>query len=198
MYRSHTVIRESTNRKHIGARYGRMTIQSVSHRDPKNTHHYFVACLCDCGTKKTVRLSGLQQGSVVSCGCFNRERVKACNAGNTYARLAPGISALHKLFKNYAGEAADRGYSFELSLSEFATLTSGKCFYCDLPPTRVATIKNGHGSYPFNGVDRLDNALGYTLDNCVSACRECNVAKHAVSKEMVRRIYHRLFKEGKA
>jgi hypothetical protein len=28
-----------------------------------------------------------------------------------------------------------------------------------------------------NGIDRVDNTKGYSVDNCVPCCRRCNVAK---------------------
>lgn len=33
----------------------------------------------------------------------------------------------------------------------------------------------------YNGVDRKDNSIGYTIDNCVTACKLCNYAKKAMS-----------------
>lgn len=54
-------------------------------------------------------------------------------------------------------------------------------------------MQNGHGHYEYNGVDRLDNALGYTRENCVPACRPCNAAKNAISKAAIYKLYHRLF-----
>jgi len=34
-----------------------------------------------------------------------------------------------------------------------------------------------------NGIDRQDNAKGYIPGNCVSCCRICNYAKHALTLE---------------
>ena len=31
--------------------------------------------------------------------------------------------------------------------------------------------------YKYNGIDRVDNKIGYELDNCVSCCIKCNKAK---------------------
>lgn len=37
--------------------------------------------------------------------------------------------------------------------------------------------KRSNGFYVFNGLDRVDNKVGYTLDNVVPACKICNHAK---------------------
>lgn len=29
----------------------------------------------------------------------------------------------------------------------------------------------------YNGIDRIDDSIGYTIDNCVTCCRTCNWAK---------------------
>ncbi len=30
----------------------------------------------------------------------------------------------------------------------------------------------------YNGVDREDNNKGYIIENCVTACKRCNIAKN--------------------
>lgn len=53
--------------------------------------------------------------------------------------------------------------SFSLSL-EFIEIILGKpCIYCGFPST---------------GLDRIDNALGHTEENCVPCCKECNIARN--------------------
>lgn len=34
-----------------------------------------------------------------------------------------------------------------------------------------------------NGVDRIDNLVGYTDGNCVPCCQSCNIAKNSFSVE---------------
>lgn len=64
-----------------------------------------------------------------------------------------------------AGRATDITYEYVLS-----SLLS-KCNYC------------GH---PSDGLDRLDNSIGHTMDNCVPCCNDCNVARsdHFTPEEM--------------
>lgn len=37
-----------------------------------------------------------------------------------------------------------------------------------------------------NGIDRVDNTKGYSIDNCVAACRRCNVAKADMTPDQFR------------
>ncbi len=46
------------------------------------------------------------------------------------------------------------------------------------PPTNTCASRHSNGDFVYNGIDRLDNALGYTLDNCVPCCKRCNQAKN--------------------
>ncbi len=63
--------------------------------------------------------------------------------------------------------AKDRNRKFELTFEEFCrirTYKNEKCFYCGTT----------HG--PFS-IERLDNAKGYSVSNCVVACWRCNKMK---------------------
>jgi hypothetical protein len=41
----------------------------------------------------------------------------------------------------------------------------------------------GRGNYIYNGVDRVNNSLGYTKDNCKPCCKMCNKMKGTMSLE---------------
>lgn len=68
----------------------------------------------------------------------------------------------------YTRSASRAGRSLEVSISdEHATqLAGGDCSYCGRPAT-----EKGHG------IDRVDSSQGYTPDNSVPACKDCNYAK---------------------
>jgi hypothetical protein len=67
----------------------------------------------------------------------------------------------------YKKRAVNMGLEFNLTQDQFNHLVNSNCFYCD----KVKT--NTHR----NGVDRMDNKVGYTLDNCVACCGQCNQMK---------------------
>ncbi len=55
-------------------------------------------------------------------------------------------------------------------------------------------------AYIYSGVDRVDSTKGYTVDNCESCCKTCNVAKANYSKkffvEWVMRIHKNMVEKG--
>ncbi len=70
-----------------------------------------------------------------------------------------------------------RELSFKLSKDQARGLHKGKCVYCGKKPSQGR-------HYKFNGIDRLDNTKGYTVQNCVSCCRPCNRAKNSITYGM--------------
>ena len=79
--------------------------------------------------------------------------------------------SIHGKYLAYIHAAKHRNRSFALSKIDFALLVSSPCYYC------------GELQENFNGVDRVNNDKGYTLDNCVSCCEMCNRMKLTKSKE---------------
>lgn len=93
-------------------------------------------------------------------------------------------TAIWESFKSYIRGAKDRDYEFTLELDEFETLIKGKCHYCGDPPSnRLRHSKRYHETFKVSGIDRKNNNLGYTLDNCVSSCTICNLGKRAHTYE---------------
>jgi hypothetical protein len=65
--------------------------------------------------------------------------------------------------------AAKRGHEWTLSKETYEKLRLLNCTYCGIEPA------------PAHGIDRLDNAKGYTEGNSVTACADCNYAKRKMS-----------------
>jgi len=57
--------------KYIGKLFGKLTVSSVI-TDPSGMGRAVVSCTCSCGATKTVRVSNLLAGHIVSCGCGKR------------------------------------------------------------------------------------------------------------------------------
>lgn len=73
-------------------------------------------------------------------------------------------------YSGYIQNAKKRGYEFNLSIDEFKDITNMKCYYCG----GFSNNKNKS-----NGVDRINNDIGYVKDNCVPCCSICNRMKWA-------------------
>jgi len=71
---------------------------------------------------------------------------------------------LQASYSRYKSCAKKRKISFELTQEEFSLFWNKECSYCG---SKIDTV----------GIDRVNNDLGYTKDNCVSCCKICNKMK---------------------
>ncbi len=153
-----------------GKSFGRWTVFCRGGTD-KNGHVKW-RCACVCGLEREVSGCHLKSGATKSCGCLARE----------LSSLPRGVAAANSAFKEYVFGAARRGIEFALTVDEFLSLSSSGCSYCGSAPTRIKTTASNTGEFLCNGIDRVDNEAGYTVENCVSCCATCNRAKLAMSK----------------
>lgn len=145
-----------------GQRYGKLVVLELAPVAPGSKIRWL--CRCDCGAEKMIRAECLSKGISRSCGCVGRA-----------PKLPPGIAARNQVLKSYRGAARARGLAWELLDDDFDRLTAQDCFYCGIPPSTTFTIRLS--SFAYNGIDRIDNARGYTLANVVTCCQICNRAK---------------------
>jgi len=171
----------------IGKKFGKLSpIRHLGKINEKSIDQYWL-CKCDCGNEKIIRSRNLANGGTRSCGCSS-------------GKLPYGQSAFNQLRNGYKRGAKARSLCYELSDEQFRNITSKKCFYCGVPPKQsVPQFLKGklNGDYLHNGIDRLDNSSGYTIDNCVPCCKSCNYFKSTLSMEdflsNVERIYKHVF-----
>ncbi len=93
-----------------------------------------------------------------------------------------GEKSLRMSYRGYFVNALKRDLDFEISMDDFRKLSQQKCNYCGDAPN--STRKTQGDFIIINGIDRIDNKFGYTLNNCVPCCSFCNYAKRNFSKEM--------------
>jgi hypothetical protein len=177
----------------IGTRFGRLVILDniVIHN---KKHRHCCKCLCDCGNIKTIRADALKSKHTISCGCYNNE----C-AGNRM-RKPEGESSWTAYFGNYKNSAYQRNIKFNVTLETFKIICSKNCHYCGEAPIQYNHNLNKKGelyerseattkkqidiSWIFvNGVDRLDNEIGYIENNLVPCCSTCNYMKRMMEAE---------------
>ena len=97
-----------------------------------------------------------------------------------YPAKPPGEAARNEVFGRYQHGAKSRGHSFDLTIEEFEEITKMLCHYCGDTPSNKAQSGKTTGYFFYNGIDRKDNAIGYTKDNSVPCCRVCNRAKNSM------------------
>jgi hypothetical protein len=117
---------------------------------------------CCCHTcNKT--FSALYQCCPVSCPHCRKtsgyEAMKRHQLLNTSKDTQPSKRG----YATYKNDAINR-YNSYLKINDWLNLIRQPCIYC-----------GGYDNY--NGIDRVDNAKGYEVDNCVSCCKICNFMK---------------------
>ena len=149
-------------------------------------------CVCACGTERAVSANTLREGTTLSCGCALKTLRKESRSLNTIEKT---------IFRGYRTGALSRGHVFELTLKEVEKLLYSDCTYCGDSPNDIKyfnTKNNGKDVTHFiftNGIDRVDNTKGYTLENCVTCCKMCNQLKsnHTLETffEKISKIYNK-------
>jgi hypothetical protein len=157
----------------IGVTFNKLTvIESAGRRLDWNGKPEQWRCICECGNERIVVTSKLQTGYVKSCGCTNSTRIKPNR-----------FRAKRTVFTRYKIQAEKRNLSFNLKFEDFLDLIQEKCYYCDESPKNLSGKGYKGGSFFYNGIDRINSALGYELENCVTCCKICNKAKDILSQD---------------
>lgn len=131
-------------------------------------------CVCECGNITFPRTEELIKNRTKSCGC---------KVGFLIASKTTKPEAIYNTLRaNYIENARKKNLEFALTIDEFVDLIQANCHYCDVPPLREWKPQKQRKNYHkqqllYNGIDRIDSSIGYTKDNCVPCCTECNYAK---------------------
>ncbi len=72
----------------------------------------------------------------------------------------------HRIFEQYKQRSPKRNLTFELTEEFFKKNFQANCYFCG---DKLHTV----------GFDRLDNSIGYTIENSAPCCKECNFMKHS-------------------
>ena len=125
---------------------------------------------CDCGNIVNKPLHYVKNNGCKSCGCLRA----------TSKMKAAGQASAYSLYLSYKNGAVTRKLDFLLSFEEFVELTGYLCSYCGTPPSATTVKASYNGNYVYNGIDRVDNTIGYVFSNCRPCCKTCNYAKHTL------------------
>jgi hypothetical protein len=121
---------------------------------------------------------GYIKTNVVSC-CWTCNNMKQCLDPITFVERCSQIAYYNGhdgnvteywdtiQEKSYMRYKTQTNKNFELTKEQYDNFRKGECVYC------------GRGSVDghVNGIDRVNNDVGYILGNCTSCCGDCNYAK---------------------
>lgn len=174
-------------------KFGMLTVIRFLHfKDTKSKRVQILECLCDCGKIKNIRRDALITGNTKSCGC---------QLNLSYNSIDYAISMEYAKYK--AG-AKTRNINFLLSKEYFKKLLLDNCYYCGIEPKRKSakshlTTKK-RKRILLNGIDRTNNKEGYTIQNCVPCCSQCNRAKmdypYQEFLDWIKRVYEKQYQSG--
>jgi hypothetical protein len=140
-----------------GRRYGRWLVLSFSHRK-KSTSYWL--CRCDCGTERVVIGTSLNYGSSRCCGCLSPANMRCITHGakkggkpqpeyNVWINMRQRCCNPNRAeYPRYGGRGITVCPEW---LNDFAQ------FIADMGPKPS----------PQHSIERRDNNLGYSKDNCV-------------------------------
>lgn len=150
-----------------GKRFGKLIVNKFNHSD--RTGKAFWSCQCDCGNTTTVNGMHLRSGHTTSCG-------KSCGKTGLPTKKRKYEANLDNVWYSryswFMAHAEMRDHCVEISPELFQKISSSSCAYC-----------GGFSKKGYNGIDRKNSKLGYTIENAVSCCRICNLAKNEYTVE---------------
>ena len=158
----------------IGDAYARLTVVSepVSIRNKSGKCERFVKCKCSCGVVRDFSLNSLRMNLTTSCGCYNKERASK-------RKISDSDRVKNSLIREYKSSAKCRELTYSMSDDFLFSLVKNPCYYCNSEPFKPHREDQ---TFLYNGLDRLDNDIGYLESNVVPCCFICNKMKGVLSE----------------
>jgi hypothetical protein len=181
----------------LGMKFFRLTVISLEPNKRSKSGRSFKRwkCLCECGKETIVNSVDLlkKEHSVKSCGCLQKE-TSSINGKNNF--ISDYYSGTNSIYSSYKRRAARKNIIFNLDWHDFANLIHSDCYYCGKPPSnKVKSYGLQKLDHSYNGIDRIDGPSGYTKENCVPCCWNCNLIKLDISQsdffKMIKNVYEK-------
>lgn len=135
----------------------------------------------------------------VRAALYGKKPIKSC-----YECARPknttNDTSYRELYATCRRASIQRDLEFNITLEQHSNLSINNCHHCGEPPTPYNRYLKANGTrrasmhtikqaavnaawITINGIDRLDSSVGYTIENCVACCYDCNVAKAEKTEE---------------
>lgn len=149
------------------------------------------------GHARSTEYHGIKDGyAVFTCGCGNEFRLRSTNQYVSDAqyrcldckrvgRITPFVGERH-IYKRIRSDAKTAGRVFEIGFDWFVKKCHERCNYCGRSDGNSSTVPSKSPGkvllqdFRYNGLDRIDNSIGYVEQNCVPCCIICNRAKNSM------------------
>lgn len=180
----------------VGQRFGKLVVLNMIERRDTSylRQENFYNCVCDCGNKiYRVPFRALKYQGKSSCGkCQVQLPDGKIDLEQKYTKpehlrtLMPkqiDEVLLTKVFLSVANKGKRK--SWNLSYDDWRLMAQEPCYYCGSPASNVYTFrydeygesKESEYSIFYQGMDRINNEVGYVTENIVPCCKTCNYMK---------------------
>lgn len=154
-------------------------------RQPNSGRKAYKGCCDICGVPSSPRwYRKYVPGKVICRSCYGKERLKNTDVAQTRRKQNRNWS---RTYKGAVKAAQAKDMPIQMSEVEWIEKTK-ECFYCG----KDLALNSG------TKLDRVVNDQGYTPENTVGCCRQCNVAKNNYTldnfKDWISTVYNRIIK----
>ncbi len=145
---------------------------------------------CKCGKYFVAEANDILSSKIRSCGCRFYNKLTKKQIKNSLISCA---------YSGYKMSARSRKIKFDIDKATFESYILKNCEYCGSGPSNIKKVKHFSQVLCYNGLDRVDNKIGYQVDNIKTCCKNCNLAKRQMTLnefyQWINRLYKNMTKE---
>lgn len=178
--------------------FNKIKVLSYSHQIKvgKNKRNYYNVLCLNCNNETKMRedkfTDKLPNNNCSLC-------VKNCD-GFGAKKKGSSETVYKNIYSRYKYSAKIRNYEFNLSYEKLKDIVSRDCFHCGSEP--IETLKSKYINttdipVKHNGIDRMNNELGYSDFNSLPCCSMCNIIKRNLSLDDFISHIHKIYNNTK-